>query len=222
MNLEGTSVKIIHEEKIGGHIVVRFIANATVDGQATIRAAETAKGRKLTDEETEQLFNDPSRLVYCGVGEEGERVEDAAAEPVQAKLDAMGEHQRVEKIGDGEYEYIDDYRDVEYWIKESNTWQKVKVEEIGLTPPEGAVLLENVTMEMQAEIHEQQEEERLAALTPEQRAKERIAVLKRELADTDYIAVKIAEGSATVQDYAEMIAQRQAWRQEINTLEEAA
>ncbi|GHT89918.1 hypothetical protein FACS1894137_19270 [Spirochaetia bacterium] len=46
----------------------------------------------------------------------------------------------------------------------------------------------------------------------------RIIVLKRNLADTDFIAVKIAEGSATAAEYAEKIAQRQAWRQEINAL----
>jgi hypothetical protein len=46
----------------------------------------------------------------------------------------------------------------------------------------------------------------------------RIVVLKRNLADTDYIAVKIAEGSAAAAEYAEEIAQRQAWRQEIDSL----
>jgi hypothetical protein len=46
----------------------------------------------------------------------------------------------------------------------------------------------------------------------------KIAVLKRKLADTDYIAAKIAEGSATAAEYAGQIAQRQAWRQEIETL----
>lgn len=45
-----------------------------------------------------------------------------------------------------------------------------------------------------------------------------IAELKKKLADTDYIACKIAEGVATADEYAEMIAQRQAWRNEINEL----
>jgi hypothetical protein len=39
------------------------------------------------------------------------------------------------------------------------------------------------------------------------------------LAETDYIVLKIAEGSATKKEYAEKIAQRQAWRTEINDLE---
>jgi hypothetical protein len=42
------------------------------------------------------------------------------------------------------------------------------------------------------------------------------------LVATDYIAVKIAEGAATTADYADKIAQRQAWRQEIQALESAA
>ena len=46
----------------------------------------------------------------------------------------------------------------------------------------------------------------------------RITVLHRLLAETDYIASKIAEGSATIEDYTDKIAQRQAWRQEINDL----
>lgn len=47
----------------------------------------------------------------------------------------------------------------------------------------------------------------------------RIDELKRKLAETDYIACKIAEGSATVEEYAEQIKQRQLWREQINELE---
>jgi hypothetical protein len=50
----------------------------------------------------------------------------------------------------------------------------------------------------------------------------RINTLKKMLIDTDYIAVKIAEGAATASDYADKIAQRQAWRLEIQALEGAA
>lgn len=47
----------------------------------------------------------------------------------------------------------------------------------------------------------------------------RINELKRFLADTDYAVIKIAEGSATFEEYAEVIAQRRSWREEINELE---
>ena len=43
-------------------------------------------------------------------------------------------------------------------------------------------------------------------------------ILDREgkLTSTDYIAAKIAESKATKEEYAEKIAQRQSWRDEIN------
>ena len=48
---------------------------------------------------------------------------------------------------------------------------------------------------------------------------ERIKELKKNLSKTDYITAKIAEGAATKEEYADVIAQRQAWRDEINELE---
>ena len=42
--------------------------------------------------------------------------------------------------------------------------------------------------------------------------------LKGKLSETDYIAAKIAEGAATREEYADLIAQRQAWRDRINAL----
>ena len=51
-------------------------------------------------------------------------------------------------------------------------------------------------------------------------AEVRIRQLKAKLAETDYIAAKIAEGSATAREYADKIAERQSWRAEINELEE--
>ena len=47
----------------------------------------------------------------------------------------------------------------------------------------------------------------------------RIAELKKRLADTDYAVIKIAEGSAAAEDYADIISSRKAWRAEINSLE---
>lgn len=47
----------------------------------------------------------------------------------------------------------------------------------------------------------------------------RIAELKTLLAESDYKAIKFAEGWITAEDYAADKAQRQAWRTEINELE---
>ena len=50
-------------------------------------------------------------------------------------------------------------------------------------------------------------------------AKARIAELKRNLQNTDYQAIKYAEGELSAEDYASTKAQRQSWRAEINQLE---
>jgi hypothetical protein len=49
----------------------------------------------------------------------------------------------------------------------------------------------------------------------------RIAELKQLLAESDYKAIKYAEGWLTADEYADTKAQRQAWRNEINELEGA-
>lgn len=53
------------------------------------------------------------------------------------------------------------------------------------------------------------------------KAEERIRELKQLLSDTDYVAIKIAEGEATAEEYSEVLANRKAWRAEINQLESA-
>lgn len=55
--------------------------------------------------------------------------------------------------------------------------------------------------------------------TEEETKQARINELKQLLADTDYVVIKIAEGAATPEEYADVIAQRQAWRAEIRELE---
>ena len=47
-------------------------------------------------------------------------------------------------------------------------------------------------------------------------------VLDRQgkLTSTDYVAAKIAEGKATQEEYAEKIAQRQQWRDDINAAQD--
>lgn len=47
----------------------------------------------------------------------------------------------------------------------------------------------------------------------------KILVLKQKLKNTDYQAIKYAEGLLTEEEYAPIKAQRQAWRNEINALE---
>lgn len=63
----------------------------------------------------------------------------------------------------------------------------------------------------------------LAGYAPEKpesiRAEEEIAELKKMLTGTDYAIIKIAEGVASPEEYADVIAQRAQWRERINELE---
>ena len=64
--------------------------------------------------------------------------------------------------------------------------------------------------------------QRYVTVPEEQRRVDRMAQLKRFLRDSDYAVIKIGEGAAAEAEYAELIARRQAWRDEINQLEVAA
>ena len=55
--------------------------------------------------------------------------------------------------------------------------------------------------------------------TEEELAVFEISELKQKLGDTDYQAIKYAEGVLLEEEYAEMRVQRQAWRDRINELE---
>ena len=52
-----------------------------------------------------------------------------------------------------------------------------------------------------------------------ERIYEEIRALKSLLSDTDYVGIKIGEGAATHEQYAEICNKRQAWRDRINELE---
>ncbi len=56
-------------------------------------------------------------------------------------------------------------------------------------------------------------------LSETEKTQREIEKLKRKLRETDYQAIKYAEGYLTAEEYAETKAQRQVWRDEINALE---
>jgi hypothetical protein len=65
-------------------------------------------------------------------------------------------------------------------------------------------------------LQEDNQEEKQAQI---EKNKKQILELKQKLFDTDYTIIKITEGVATVEKYADVILQRKAWRDEINRLE---
>ena len=62
-------------------------------------------------------------------------------------------------------------------------------------------------------------EEEIAELEKEVSPEMQIEELKQKLSNTDYKAIKFAEGLINEEDYAPTKKQRQEWRNEINLLE---
>lgn len=57
-------------------------------------------------------------------------------------------------------------------------------------------------------------------LTEQQRIWVRMGNLKKKLAETDFQAIKYAEGELTEEEYEPIKQQRKAWRKEYNELEQ--
>jgi hypothetical protein len=167
----------MYKKKIGEYTIIRFIDNAAVDPEKTKSKIKSMIAPEMKEGDIEKIYND--NLVYANIDQEAEHIEDEAAEQMQRKLDGRGENRQLLDNG----EYIADYRGAEYWFKNSDKWEKEKIEEIGVDLPEHAVLQDDITAEQQAEISLQREEERIAALTPEEKEKEknnRLHALARE------------------------------------------
>ena len=65
-----------------------------------------------------------------------------------------------------------------------------------------------------------EEEQPDIVLTQEELSQQMILDFKQKLKDTDYQAIKYAEGELTEEEYEPIKAQRKEWRAEINRLEE--
>ena len=172
-------MKVVYKEKIGNYVIIRFIANAAVDSEKTKEKIAPMITSEMTEEDVEKLYM--ANLVYAAVGPEAELVDVKTGEELQKKFLERGPNQLLLDGG----EYIADYRGVEYWLKNRGEWKRETIEEIGVEVPAGAVLQETLSQELKAEIAVQQEEERLAKLTPEQLTSEEeyaIAAALREVA----------------------------------------
>ena len=93
--------------------------------------------------------------------------------------------------------------------------------QIGVTKRfENGVLIDIPQAELEtmrlAQLEYEQQLQRQAEIDEVQR---KISEIKAKLSQTDYQAIKYAEGFISETDYAPIKAQRQAWRDEINALE---
>lgn len=80
---------------------------------------------------------------------------------------------------------------------------------------QGGVIVDDPAYSERKRQRDEEEAERQAR----QKIIDEINDLKRHLSETDYIAIKYSEGWISDEDYAETKAQRQAWRDRINELE---
>jgi len=107
-------------------------------------------------------------------------IDDTEGKELYKLFSKLGPHEKLQLSGDK----IEDRRDTEYWIKQSDIWSKNKIERFGETLPHGAILLDELSQTQQKEIAEQTEAERIANLSPEQKNHEKeaaIAAVKREV-----------------------------------------
>lgn len=100
------------------------------------------------------------------------------------------------------------------YVEEQGHYETIKEYENGGKDVEWVVDVKGV------EEHDEFEDIQIYIPYTEQELKEqRISELKKNLYDTDYKAIKYAEGELTAEEYAPIKEQRRAWRQEINELE---
>jgi len=185
-------MKLRYKEKVGEYDIVRFVRDAVIDSQKTMKKIEALISPEMSEADIKRLFND--NLEFAQPGGEADLIEDAEGEQTSEMLAAMDSNKRLLTS----LEYIDDHRGVEYWHKPAGTWLKETVEEIGVALPSDAIKQENLDSEQQLEIREQQEAERFAALTPKQQAEETKRKVEAQLAalDREYLTPRILAGLA--------------------------
>jgi len=164
-------MQVMYKQEIDGYTIIRFIANAVDDPEATKAKILPMMTDEMTKEEIEALYEE--NKVFSIVGPEAELIEDSVGIEKQRKLDTAGKHRLLLVSG----EYISNFKDVEYWSHKTGKWQKEKINNLGENLPADAVLQEDLTEEQQKEINFQNEQDRIASLTPDEKTKEKEAKL---------------------------------------------
>jgi hypothetical protein len=169
-------MKIKRTELIEEYKIIRDIEDPTPNPVATEDEAfhhvTVAEYKAMSEAELKELFN--QFVVYAEPGPGGELIQDNVAKDILLKLAALEKH---EKLQDN-LEILPDWRGVEFWYKANGVWHKQKINQIGVMPPEGFILPDNLTEDHRLEIAAQEEMNRLTNLTAEQREKEKEGALK--------------------------------------------
>lgn len=140
-------------------------------GVANIKETELKGLSLILGEKSKDIRR--SNPVYGEPQANREARTDADIEELREKLVAKTENQQL--LSDGEY--IDDFRGKFYNKKVDETWNRVPLTGLGVTKPAGSKWDGELTEEEKLEIGTQNENERLAGLTPEDKAAEKQARL---------------------------------------------
>jgi hypothetical protein len=122
--------------------------------------------------EFQQAVRDNAEYFRPCPGEE--IVEDAEAENIKSKMIAATQ---AGTVLNRDLKQIVDYRGKKYWKKISGKWQYQEISKIGIEPASGSIAEADLTETNRAEITEQAETARIAALKPADRQAEKEAVI---------------------------------------------
>jgi hypothetical protein len=165
-------MKVKYFSHIDGYDVFIRISEPTVDPEETKRAIQKKypglELAALNSGDIQNLFLD--NAVYSQPGPGAEFIEDSVAMEFESRTGNLGEKKLLSADG---AVIIPDYRGIEYWQKQGDFWQKNKIEQLGVSLPEGAVLNKDLTSDQLKEIAAQAEEAQIAALTTEEKAAEK-------------------------------------------------
>jgi len=174
-------MKTITFIEIENYQIITGIANASPDPEETNIRVEAIIAKNpdiLLHKTREDLLTE--NVVFARLGEGQKNVDDDEGESLKCILDNIGTHEKLQLSGDT----IADWRDTEYWVKQDEVWNKQKIECMGETLPQNAVLPDELSQTQQQEIAEQNEAVRFANLTPAQKTEEKetsLAAAKREV-----------------------------------------
>ena len=157
-------MKVIGFREVDGYKIVASISEGSIDPEAT--KAEVAKQAGVPVEKIFQLPNYrelfQEHKVYFSPGTNQLSANDAEAENLLQSLKTLEPHQCLCTDGG----IIPDFVNTEYWAEDNGRWDKRKIERIGKEPD--GILQEDLTPEQQEEIRAQEEQDRIALMSPEE------------------------------------------------------
>jgi len=175
-------MKAIRTITVDGFEIVVSLASPVCDPMATKQAAKAKLGDGASYRE---LLAEMQRTpAYFEHVRGQENISDSEAETLEILLHKAGKHERVTRDG----KIICDNRGRPWCRYENGSWEHGEIDRIGETLPDGALWRSDLSVKQLRTIHEQEELEKIALLSPESRiqaseveieAAKRAAVIKR-------------------------------------------